>query len=499
MTKHDREIMEIFEAFDLTDCAHSAAELVGVDAKTVAHYVAIRDAGANPFSRETRPKLIDPYLDKIEELVERSHGKVRADVVHRRHLVPMGFAGDERTTRRAVAAAKSRYSAGHRRTYRPWIPEPGMWAQFDWGTGPVVGGRKTCLFCAWLAWSRFRVVIPTWDRTLPTALSCIDAFLRRVGGAPTYLLTDNEKTVTTDHVCGLAVRHPLMVSAGRHYGLAVVTCVPYDPETKGGSESTVKVAKADLVPTEANLLDDYERFSDLVVACEELLNRVNARPHTETRRPPSDMLCEERARLHRLPQDPFTAALGETRTVRADQTIRFGRVPYSLPEAWVGAEVWCRVHGDELVVVGRDDEGLTEVVRHELSTPGHPQINDEHYPRHPKGNGPPVRQVRPRTDAERAFVALGDGAERWLREACATGVARIRTKMDAAVELASLVGADEVDRALGMAALAGRFADGDLCSIVEHLSRHEAAADLVVADEAHSAQPGTGAWEGFGQ
>jgi transposase len=499
LTKHDREIMEILEAFDLTNCAHSAAQLVGVDPKTVARYVAVRDGGNDPFTRRVRPKLIDPYLEKIEELVERSTGKVRADVVHRDHLVPMGFAGDERTSRRAVALAKARYAAGHRRTYRPWIPEPGMWAQFDWGTGPRIGGRKTVLFCAWFAWSRFRVVIPTWDRTLPTALGCIDATLRRAGGAPTYLLTDNERTVTTDHVCGLAVRHPQMVAAGRHYGLSVITCVPYDPETKGGSESTVKVAKADLVPTSANLLDEYESFSALAEAAGAFCERVNARPHAETRRPPSDMLTEERARLHRLPDEPYTAALGETRTVRADQTVRVGRVPYSLPEAWVGAEVWCRVEGDQLVVAGRGDDGLQEIVRHELSTPGHPRILDEHYPRHPKGNGPPVRQVRPATDAERAFVALGEGAERWLREACATGVSRIRAKMADAVTLAALVGADDVDRALGTAALAGRFQDGDLCSIVEHLSRHGAVAELVHATEAHSAQPGTGAWEGFGR
>jgi hypothetical protein len=43
-----------------------------------------------------------------------------------------------------------------------------MWAQWDWGQGPTVAGRVTNLFCAWLAWCRFRVVITTWDRTLPT-------------------------------------------------------------------------------------------------------------------------------------------------------------------------------------------------------------------------------------------------------------------------------------------------------------------------------------------
>ena len=43
-----------------------------------------------------------------------------------------------------------------------------MWLQFDWGEGPRVNGRRTQLFCAWLSWSRFRVVIPTWDQTMGT-------------------------------------------------------------------------------------------------------------------------------------------------------------------------------------------------------------------------------------------------------------------------------------------------------------------------------------------
>src|SRR6516165_2107152 len=215
MAKHDREIMEILEAYDLTGCARSAGRLASADPHTVARYVAVRDAGGNPFNHPVRPRLIDPFLEKVEELVERSHGAIRADVVHRLHLLPMGFSGDERTTRRAVAAAKARYDAGHRRTYRPWVPEPGMWAQYDWGQGPLVRGRHTWLFCAWLAWSRFRVVLPAWDKTLPTAMACLDTMLRRFAAAPTYLLTDNERTVTVDRIAGLAVRHPQMVAYGR--------------------------------------------------------------------------------------------------------------------------------------------------------------------------------------------------------------------------------------------------------------------------------------------
>lgn len=501
MTKSDREIMEILEAFDLTRSVHSAAELAGCDPKTVARYVERRNAGRDPLTPSRRRRLIDPYLEKVEELVDRSKAKIRADKVHER-LVAMGFSGDERTTRRAVAEAKTAWRAGHRRRYRPWVPEPGMWLQFDWGKGPVIGGRSTVLFCAWLAWSRFRVVIPTWDRTMGTALACVDAALRKVGGVPTYLLTDNEKTVTIERVAGVAIRHPEMVAAGRHYGCVIHTCVPYDPESKGGSEATVKIAKWDLVPTLANLRGDYASFGELVAACRVFEEKVNRRPHRETGRAPVEMLAEERHHLHVLPPEPYTAALGLTRRVEDDQTIRWGSVRYSTPDGHQGEQVWCRVEGEELVIVGRTEVGVGEIARHELSTPGRPRIVDAHYPFHDSGNGPKPPKVKPRTTEEVAFLALGEGAHRWLVGAGATGVQRVRTKMREAVEFAALFGVSAVDDALGLAAVAGRFGDGDLVSILEHRQVHQTvmkAFAAALADEAHSTQPGTGAWEGFGR
>jgi hypothetical protein len=498
VTKSDREIVEILEAFDLTRCAHSAAQLCGVDEKTVARYVAIRDNGGDPFARARRVRAIDPFLPKIEEWVDHSHGKIRADVVHRR-LLAMGFGGTDRSTRRAVAEAKTAWLAGNRRSYRPWIPEPGMWLQFDWGEGPRVAGRRTQLFCAWLSWSRFRVVLPAWDQTLGTLVACLDATLRRLGGAPTYVLTDNAKTVTIDRVAGVAVRHPDIVAAGRHYGCKVETCQPFDPESKGGAEHTVKIAKADLVPTTANLLDAYPSFTDLADACFDWCERVNARPHRETAAAPVDRLAVERRHLHVLPAEPHAVALGSERLVETDQTIRFGSVRYSTPPGHVGSKVWCRVVGEELAIVARTPAGLAEIARHGLSTPGNPRILDEHYPHHPGGNLPRPPRPKARTAAEEAFLALGEGAHRWLIEAGAAGVTRVRSKMRQAVELAAVLGPHRVEEALGLAAIAGRFADADLASICDHLAGAGKATDVVIADETHSVQPGTSGWKRFGQ
>ena len=183
----------------------------------------------------------------------------------------------------------------------------------------------------------------------------------------------------------------------------------------------------------------------------------------------------------------------------SDQTIRFGSVRYSTPEGHQGNTLWCRVAGDELVITTRTPAGLAEIARHELSTPGNPRIAEEHYPHHRGGNLPRPPKVRPVTPEEVAFLALGEGARRWLVEAGASGVVRIRTKIARALELAAILGADRVDEALGLAAIADRFAEDDLACICDHLARSAPVDDLIRADEAHSTQPGTSSWEVFGQ
>ena len=221
--KKPEEIMQILEADDLTGSYRDAAELAGCSPNTVIRYVAGRDGGVSPGAASPRPSMVDPFLAKLEELADRSHGKIRADVAHEK-ITAMGYAGSERTTRRAVAEIRAAWRAGRRRTHRPWIPEPGLWAQYDFGDGPRIGGAATILFCLWLAWSRFRLVLPLWDKAQPSVVAAVDAALRRLGGCPTYLLTDNEKTVTVEHVAGVPVRNPATVQFARHYGLTVATC-----------------------------------------------------------------------------------------------------------------------------------------------------------------------------------------------------------------------------------------------------------------------------------
>jgi len=484
------KILEILEAYDLTKSFRSAAALVGCDHHTVARYVAARAAGLDLSEGGERPAVTEPFVDKIHEWVDRSDGRIRADVVHEK-LVAMGYPGSERTTRRVVAVVKEQWRRTSHRVYMPWITEPGLWLQWDYAAGPMLAGQRIVLFVAWLAWSRIRVVLPLRDRTMPSVIAALDATFRRIGGAPTLALTDNEKTVTDRHIAGIAVRNPQIVAVAHYYGLAIATCVPADPESKGGSESSVKLAKADLVPTDHNLLPDYQSWDQLVAACDAFCDTVNNRVHRMTGQRPVDRLEIERAHLHTVPADPFTAAFGETRAVGWSSTINHRGARYSVPHDWVDQRVWVRVEGDQLVVVATPTSGPVEIARHRLVGSGQVSLDEAHYPN--RRSDPLHREPKARSAAEAAFLGIGPGAAAWLVEAAAVGTRGIEHRMREAVELTKVFDRDAVDRALGQAAIASRFTISDLLSILT-----TPPATTTRAAEDHSLQPGTAAWRHIG-
>lgn len=486
--------MQVLEAYDLTKSFRAAGQLTGVDHHTVARLVAARSVGRELNDDQVvRSKIADAFADKVVEWIERSNGRVRADVVHDK-LVAMGYSGSERTTRRVVAALKADHARDNRRIYKPWITEPGGWLQYDFGAGPPIAGANTVLFCAWLAWSRFRVIVALVDKSMPSVVAALDQTFRAIGGAPTYVLTDNERTVTDGHIAGIAVRNRDALAVSRYYGVTIATCIPYDPESKGGSESTVKIAKADLVPTDYNLRDDYGTFAELEAACAEVAAGFNSRPHAVTRRAPEELLITERGQLHAVPDAPYTAAFGESRVVGWSATVSFRGARYSVPHTLAGGQVWVRGAADEIVIVAGEGSAAAEVARHPRLGPGQASVCDDHYPQ--RSRDPLHRQPRPTKPAEAAFLALGEGAKLYLVEAAAAGVRRIETRMAEAVALAALHDRARVDDALGTAAMAGRFADGDLESIIVHATGSLRSA--LGPPTQHSLASGTSAWSALG-
>lgn len=141
--KFDGEIMEILAAYDLTGSLRATAELTGCSHHTVARHVAARDAGKPVAEPAYRGRVTDAFLPKIEEWIETSKGKIRADVAHDK-LRGLGYKGSERSTRRAVAQVRVAYRFGRVRVHRPWITEPGSGCSTTSVTAPSSRGRRQC-------------------------------------------------------------------------------------------------------------------------------------------------------------------------------------------------------------------------------------------------------------------------------------------------------------------------------------------------------------------
>jgi hypothetical protein len=255
----------------------------------------------------------------------------------------------------------------------------------------------------------------------------------------------------------------------------------------------VRIAKADLVPTDYNLVDPYASFAEVEQACRQLSAELNSRPHAVTRRAPTEMAEVERAALHAVPDRPYTAAFGQSRSVGWSATVSFRGARYSVPDRLCDSQVWVRAAGAEVVIVAGEGSGAMEVCRHRLVGPGQSSICDEHY--RGQRRGPLAREPRPRSRAEHEFLDLGEGAKLYLVEAAAVGARRIEARMAEAVTLSALHGADVVDRALGTAAMAGRFGQGDLGSIIVYGAQ---ARPVQGPAPEHSLSAGTAMWSALG-
>ncbi len=188
---------------------------------------------------------------------------------------------------------------------------------------------------------------------------------------------------------------------------------PADPASKGGTESSVKISKADLVPKDTNLLAEYASFAELEAACETSARRSTPGPigspsgHRSRCSPRNGPGCIQ------LPAVPHTVAFGTTRVVPANTSmVTFESGQYSVPHALLGATVWVRTQGvgtdEHVVIVHVSDDGPVEVARHAHARAGTPKINDEHFG--PQPEGPLDRRPRARNAAEAEFLGLGEGA-----------------------------------------------------------------------------------------
>jgi hypothetical protein len=448
--KAAREQMDIVNAYAELGSYRAAAEVCGTTHKTVKRVVErCRQRGIG--GRAPRAHNTDAVEELIAERVRRSDGRISA-----KRLLPIaqaaGYQGSARSFRRAVAAAKAGWRH-ERRVYRPWIATPGEHLVIDWG--------QECgmhIFCAVLAWSRYRFVRFGPDQKRTTTLSLLGECFEDLGGVPAVVLTDRMACLKMSTVAGVVVPHPEYVRFATHFGFRPDFCEAADPESKGVAERLVGYAQSDLI-IPAAAYGGWENSIQANEAAKAWCQEVNGRVHAQTAAIPAERLLVERQVLRPLPVMRPTLMAPVQRKVDKLSTVRFGSARYSVPVRYKGMTVEVVTREGEVLIL---HEGA-EVSRHPLKAPGEVSINDSDYGGQ---RNLPSRAVRPRNQSELAFLALAPMAEAFLRAAAAAGTAHLASELSQIVALEPAWGRTALVAALERALAFHRYRASDLRSIL---------------------------------
>jgi hypothetical protein len=443
--------MDIISAYRQVGTYRGAAELSATTPKTVKRVIARHEGGGAVPARAPRHRNYDQVAAVVAERVAKSGGRISA-----KRLLPVaqaaGYAGSARNFRRLVAEQKLLWRREHHRPRRPAVWSPGEHLVIDWGTQ---GGLH--VFCAVLAWSRFRFVRFAADERAETTFAMLTECFEVLGGVPAKVLADRMGCLKGGVVANTVVPTPDYVRLAAHYGFTPDFCQAQDPQSKGIVENLVGYAKADLMVPQAPF-DDLASANDAARAwCTE----VNAGTHSEICAVPVERLSIERELLGELPS--LRASIGRLVTRKVDRLscVRFASARYSVPTRLIGTQVGVRTDDGRLLVVVADTGEV--VAEHTLVPPGEASVLDAHY------GGPrpaPRRAVRPKTQAEKDFCGLGPVAEAFITGAAAAGNTRLGPELAELNTLRAAHGNEMFGDALARAVAFGRWRAADVRSIL---------------------------------
>ncbi|HET9871426.1 MAG TPA: IS21 family transposase [Propionibacteriaceae bacterium] len=473
--KNAKERMDVIAAYRDVGTYRGAAAICGTTHKTVRRIIeAYESAGTGQApTKPVRARNYDEVGELVAEKVAKTFGKISA-----KRLLPaaraVGYAGSDRNFRRLVADAKRKWRRGQIRAggRRPAVWLPGEVLAIDWGE-ELLAGRKVHVFCAVLAWSRFRFVRFAADEQQPTTLAMLAECFELLGGVPKVVLADRMGCLKGGVVANVVVPSPDYVRFATHYRFRPDFCHAADPESKGIVENLVGYAKDDLlVPLELEEDPWVEGMAGLNARAEAWCQELNARPHSEICAIPAYRLHGEDGAgggeaelLGELPS--LRLEVGPkpiSRKVDKLSCIRFGSARYSVPNRFIGTTVTVLV--DERDRLLRVIEPITDEVHaeHGLVAPGEVSIDDAHYDR-PRPTTP-HRGARARTPVEREFLALGPLAEQFLTGAAAAGVTKLGTEIAEVLTLGAAHGAEPLLAALERAVAFRRWRAADVRSIL---------------------------------
>src|SRR5450432_1619719 len=329
----------------------------GLSRNTVRKY--LRSDTVEPkFNIPDRPSKLDPYADKLSQMLRQEAGKSRKQkrTTKQLHadLAALGYDGSYNRVaafaRDWKAARQQEQKRCSRGVFVPLAFLPGEAFQFDWSKDwAVIANERTKLQVAHfkLSYSRAFFLRAYPQQTHEMLFDAHNHAFRVLGGVPRRGIYDNMRTAVDKIGRGkerqVNARFSAMVS---HYLFDAEFCNPASGWEKGQVEKNVQDTRHRLwqpMPCHANLgaLNDW-----LEQRCVDLWGQIPQGSQSGTI---ADAWAAEVANLMPMPR-PFDGFVEHAKRVSPTCLIHLERNRYSVPASFANRPVSVRIYPDRIVV-----------------------------------------------------------------------------------------------------------------------------------------------------
>jgi len=331
------------------------AKILGVGRRTVRKY---RDGAVTPDVRVNVVRsapLKEAVEDEIKRMLEENASIPRKSRLSAKDMWEIlvsehGLAISEPHVRRIVREVRDAYGE----EFVPLEHEAGDCAQIDWleNVSAIIDGVKTIVqvFVCALPYSGAVCAFVYPDKTMLSFLHGHVKVFAWMNGVSNRCVYDNLRTAVLSGSGKDAVMQEAFKRMAQHYAFLPEFCNRAAGWEKSNAENGVKITRNNaFVPIpRAKDFNDLQNHVSASLLKYDMTHWIEGRP-----RKIWDMFMEERGLLAPLPLSPYEVDETVHTKVYPDQTVRYGKVRYSVPHGYVGKNVTLRVSPFELKVYCR--------------------------------------------------------------------------------------------------------------------------------------------------